>query len=63
VQSAGSGRRQRAQKSLAQDERTAIDRDSAIRAAYASGAYTLKAICEYFGLHYATVSRVARAAM
>jgi len=53
-------RKQRTQKSLAQYERTADDRDSAIRAAYASGAYTLKSIGEHFRLHYATVSRIAR---
>jgi hypothetical protein len=56
-------RQQRAQKSLAQHERAAADRDSAIRAAYASGGYTLKAIGEHFGLHYATASRIARAGM
>ena len=56
-------RKQRVHKSLAQHERAAIDRDSAIRAAYANGAYTLKAIGEYFGLHYATVRRIARAVM
>ncbi len=56
-------RKQRAQQSLAQHERVAADRDSAISAAYASGAYTLKAIGEHFGLHYATVSRIARAGM
>lgn len=33
-------RKQRVQKSLAQHERAADDRDSTIRAAYASGAYT-----------------------
>jgi REP element-mobilizing transposase RayT len=54
-------RQQRIQKSLAQHERTAPNRDSAIRATYASGTYTLKAIGEHFGLHYATVSRIARA--
>ncbi|MEO6800164.1 MAG: transposase [Rhodanobacter sp.] len=56
-------RKQRAQRSLAQYERAASDRDSAIRAAYASGTYTLKAIGEHFGLHYATVSRIARTDM
>lgn len=56
-------RTQRAQKSLAQYERVAPDRDSAIRAAYASGSYTLKAIGEHFDLHYATVSRIARSGM
>jgi REP element-mobilizing transposase RayT len=56
-------RKQRAQKSLAQYERAASDRDGAIRAAYANGSYTLKAIGEHFGLHYATVSRIARSGM
>jgi REP element-mobilizing transposase RayT len=53
-------RQQRAHKSLAQYERKASNRNAAIEAAYASGAYTLKAIGEHFGLHYATVSRIAR---
>ena len=35
-------------------------RDEAIAAAYASGGYTLKAIGDYFGLHYAQISRVVR---
>lgn len=56
-------RKQRVQKSLTQYERAAADRDSAIRAAYASGSYTLKTIGEHFGLHYATVSRIARVGM
>jgi REP element-mobilizing transposase RayT len=56
-------RTQRAWKSLAHYERAADGRDDAIRAAYASGAYTLKAIGEHFGLHYATVSRIARHGM
>lgn len=56
-------RSQRVQKSLAQYERAAADRDSAIRAAYASGVYTLKAIGVHFGLHYATISRIARTGM
>lgn len=53
-------RQQRAHKSLTQYEREAPSRNAAIEAAYASGAYTLKAIGEHFGLHYATVSRIAR---
>jgi REP element-mobilizing transposase RayT len=36
------------------------DRNEAIAAAYASGGYTLKEIGEYFGLHYAQISRVVR---
>lgn len=35
-------------------------RDAAIAAAYASGGYGLKAIGEYFGLHYSRVSRIVR---
>jgi putative transposase len=53
-------RQQRATRTLAQYARDHRDRDEAIRAAYASGTYTLKAIGEHFGLHYATVSRIAR---
>jgi REP-associated tyrosine transposase len=53
-------RAQRQWRTLAQFEREARDRNAAIRAAYASGAYTLRAIGEHFGLHYATVSRIAR---
>ena len=33
-------------------------RDAAIRAAYSSGAFTMKAISDHFGLHYSTVSRI-----
>ncbi|NEV65393.1 addiction module toxin RelE, partial [Thiorhodococcus minor] len=36
--------------------------DQAIAAAYASGGYTLKQIGDYFGLHYARISRIVRAA-
>lgn len=54
-------RAQRPRKSLTQYERAAADRDSAIRAAYASGAYTLKDLGDHFGLHDASVSRIARA--
>ncbi|MFT4630344.1 MAG: putative transposase [Dinoroseobacter sp.] len=36
------------------------ERNEAIEASYASGGYTLKEIGDYFGLHYATVSRLAR---
>lgn len=37
-------------------------RNAAIAAAYASGGYTLKEIGEYFGLHYARISRIVRQA-
>ena len=53
-------KRQRAWTSLAQIERAARGRDSAIQAAYASGAFTLAQIGAHFGLHYASVSRIAR---
>lgn len=56
-------RRQRVVKSLSKYERDCADRNGAIRAAWASGGYTLKAIGEHFGLHYATVSRIARKAL
>lgn len=45
-------------KALAEYERLAESRNSAIVAAYASGGYTLKEIGEYFGLHYSRVSRI-----
>jgi REP element-mobilizing transposase RayT len=48
----------RAWRSLASYQREAPTRNAAIRAAYASGTYTLRAIGVYFGLHYATVSRI-----
>lgn len=35
-------------------------RDEAIASAYASGDYSMKAIADWFGLHYSTVSRVVR---
>ncbi len=38
----------------------AARRDAAIRAAYACGTYRLAQIGDHFGLHYATVSRIAR---
>lgn len=53
-------RQQRTVKSLEQYSREARDRDSAIAAAWASGAYTQPQIGAHFGLHYATVSRIAR---
>ena len=54
-------KRQRTWKSLVAYERDANDRNAAIRTAYASGGYTLQAIGEHFGLHYATISRLVRA--
>ena len=37
-------------------------RDEAIQAAYNSGGYTLKALGEYFGLHYSMISRIVNRA-
>jgi len=54
-------KRQRTWKSLVAYEREATDRNGAIRLAYASGGYTLQAIGDHFGLHYATISRLVRA--
>jgi len=44
--------------SLEEYEEKNNSRNEAIAAAYASGGYTLKEIGDYFGLHYATVSRL-----
>jgi len=38
------------------------DRNTAIRAAHASGAYSMREIGDYFGLHYSRVSRIVRGA-
>jgi REP element-mobilizing transposase RayT len=53
-------RAQRRLRTLASYAREHRDRDAAIRAAYAGGGYTLPEIGAYFGLHYSTVSRIAR---
>lgn len=37
------------------------DRDEGIAEAWESGAYTLREIADYFGLHYQSISRIARA--
>jgi DNA-binding MarR family transcriptional regulator len=47
-------------KPLAQYRSTYVDRDVAMAEAYASGAYTMKEIGEFFGVHYMTVSRAVR---
>lgn len=54
-------KRQRQWRSLRSIERSAENRDDAIRAAYATGQFTLRQIGDHFGLHYATVSRIGRA--
>lgn len=57
-------RRQRAgrARSLSEFAAEADSRDAAIRAAYASGGYTLNEIGKYFGLHYSRVSRIVKSA-
>ncbi len=57
-------RRQRAgrARSLSEFAAEADSRDAAIRAAYASGGYTLNEIGQYFGLHYSRVSRIVKSA-
>ena len=47
-------------KSLKAYEQEYQNRDDAIRQAYASGGYSMKAIGEHFGLHYSTVSRIIK---
>lgn len=41
-------------------ERDAKDRNSAILAAYATGAYSYQQIAEHFGVHFTTVGRIIR---
>ena len=47
-------------KPLSSYARDCGDRNGAIVAAYASGGYTMKAIGDYFGLHYSRVSKIVR---
>mgnify|MGYP002279392610 CR=1 FL=1 len=47
-------------KSLKYYDHQFKDRKKAIVSAYLSGAYTLKAIGEYFGKHYSTISRIVK---
>ncbi len=53
-------KQQRNFKSLAQYKHQENSRNEAIKAAFASGSFTLKQIGDYFKLHYTTVSRIAR---
>lgn len=53
-------RQARPVRSLASLEREAKTRDEAIRNAYETGLYKLSEIAAHFGLHYSTVSRIAR---
>ena len=45
---------------LAEIERHAPDRNAAIVAAYATGAYSYQQISDHFGVHFTTVGRVVR---
>ena len=47
--------------SLAEIERHAQDRNSAIVAAYVTGAYSYQKIAEHFRIHFTTVGRIVRA--
>jgi len=53
-------KRLRPARSLEQIERHAGARDRAIAAAYATGAYTLTEIADFFEIHLSTASRIAR---
>ncbi len=53
-------RAQRAWKSLKSIEQASKDRNAAIRAAYVLGVCSLRDIGAHFGLHYASISRIAR---
>jgi len=53
-------RRQRLAPSIAQIEAGSASRNEATRRAYSTGVYALGEIGAYFGLHYATISRLAR---
>jgi len=53
-------RRQRPAPSIAQIEAGSASRNDAIRRAYSTGVYALGEIGAYFGLHYATISRLVR---
>ena len=54
--------RQQPPPSLQTIAREHADRVTAMAAAYLSGAYTMKAIAAYFGVHYSTVSRAIKQA-
>ena len=46
---------------LAAIAKRARDRDAAIKAAHATGAYSYQQIAEHFGIHFTTVGRIVRA--
>jgi len=41
-------------------DQTHADRDQAIKAAYASGGYTMQEIGDYFALHQSRISKIVR---
>lgn len=45
---------------LAEIESHAPDRNSAIRAAYATGGYSYQVLADYFGIHFSTVGKIVR---
>ena len=47
-------------RSLPEYDRAHADRDQAIKAAYASGGYTMQEIGDYFGLHHSRISKIVR---
>lgn len=47
-------------RSLGEYARISRSRDEAMACAYGSGAYTMREIADYFGVHYMTVSRAVR---
>lgn len=47
-------------RSLVEYREACADRDESMASAYLSGAYTMKEIGEFFGVHYMTVSRAVR---
>jgi hypothetical protein len=56
-----SSQRRQVAKSLEYYEKNSSDRNDAICKAYKSGAYSMKAIGDYFKLHYSRVSRIIKA--
>lgn len=49
-------------RSLPEYDGAHAERNEAIKAAYASGGYTMKEIGDYFGLHYSRISKIIRGA-
>lgn len=60
LQEISKAQRQSVALSLAEYQQRFPNRDEAMARAYLSGAYTMAAIGQYFGVHYITVSRAVR---